>query len=260
MLKWGLIALLILLSTNGVLAAFSFSINSLSQTSVTDQNQIIEVKLDIQDLPSPSYFRVALQKESGETYFGQIQKNDESWTNIKPLSADCHDYYLVSDTSLSTVVIKYRVGSEIKVDNGTYRFKAHRFTSTACSASVAQNTMDISVDFTAKPLITSLPTPIPSITPVPTHYQITPTIKPTLETVSDNYTSPVSKSPIISDAEHITLPGQKLQPVTSSPNAQPSVQTFSWWRKLPSILTIGCGFVSIVISSIKLITTKDRLV
>ncbi len=158
------------LSVSPSQAAFSFQITQVSPSSVSDINQEIQVDLDIFDLPSDSYFRVAFQKESGASYFGQIKNNAGNWVDIKSLSSPCQDYYSIPETASTSATIMLRIGSEGR-EPGDYQIKAHRFTSTSCSSTEAQNTASVSLNLPS-------PTPTPTLTPSPTQVPVTSTPTP----------------------------------------------------------------------------------
>ena len=178
-------------------AAFSFNIASSSATVITSGSQDIEASLNILNLPSESYFRIALQKESGGSYYGYVLNNNGDWAKIQTLSGDCTIYYKVSDILTTSLLLKYRIGDDIEIPNGNYYLKAHRFTKTCTSYTEATNSLPLEVSFptqtptstpTPQPTPTSQPTntPIPqspSSTPVPTATtkpSLTPKPSPTL--------------------------------------------------------------------------------
>src|SRR3990167_11372362 len=106
-------------------ATFSFTIDSVSTATISSKDQEIDVDLNIIDLPSESYFRVALQKESGGSYYGYVKNNNGEWATIQSLSGDCSQYYKVSDTSTTSLKLQFKLG-ETEIDNGNYNLKAHR--------------------------------------------------------------------------------------------------------------------------------------
>jgi hypothetical protein len=175
--------LLFFLLPSSVHAAFSFNISADGPLTVSGLNQEISVSFNISGLPSPSYFRVAFQKAAGDSYFGQIKNNTGDWVDITALSGDCHGYYYVSDTSVTTLIIPLRIGANINPDPGTYLIRAHRFTQSACSSTEAQNSLTADFDFPT-PTPTPLPTPLPSPTPKPpTSTPRPPTAVPTMKPV-----------------------------------------------------------------------------
>jgi len=148
-----------LASVNEVKSAFSFSISSPSATLITSGSQEIDIAINITDLPSESYFRVSLQKETGGSYYGYIQNNNAEWAKILVLSGDCLSYFKVTDLKTSLINIKYKIGDDLLLDNGNYLLKAHRFTKTCTSYTEGLNTIG---------LVVNLPTPTPNPTVVPT--------------------------------------------------------------------------------------------
>lgn len=175
-------------------ATFSFNIASSSAATITSGGQDIEVGLNIIDLPSESYFRVSLQKEGGGSYYGYILNNEGGWAKIQTLDGDCTSYYKVTDTSITSLLLKYRIGDDTEIPNGNYYLKAHRFTK-ACSYTEATNSLSLVVSLptpTPTPEPTEIPqptdtptpgptdTPIPTSTPTPKTPTATPTLKPTV--------------------------------------------------------------------------------
>ena len=176
----------LLFSPDKVFAAFSFNILSVSTATINSGNQEITVELSISDLPSESYFRVALQKTSGGSYFGYIQNNNGDWATIQSLSGDCSIYYKVTDTNTSSLQLKYKVGDDTTIDSTSYKLKAHRFTKTCTSYTEATNSADMTLNFptpTPTPTPTtqsSTATPTPAKTPSPSPIKTTtPSPKPT---------------------------------------------------------------------------------
>lgn len=160
------------------------------------------VKLALLDLPSPSYFRVAFQKDSGSPYFGYLKNQNENWVPVKPLSSSCQDYYFISDSSTNSAVILVKIGEDIPITEGEYLLKAHRFTSTACSATAATNNRVVNISL---PFPSSSPNP-PTLAPtiLPTHPPVSSTPKPTIKTYP---TLPVLTASIITPTVAKVLSG-----------------------------------------------------
>lgn len=154
-----------LLKFSLVLAVFSFEINNASPTSVTSKSQEVGVVLDIVDLPSESYFRVAWQKETGDPYFGYIKNNNGDWVKIEALTGDCSNYYNVTQTGSSQITLITKIGEDTDLTSGDYLLRAHRFT-LGCSHTASTNTASINVTLTSP---TATPTPEPTNTPTPTN-------------------------------------------------------------------------------------------
>lgn len=184
-------------------AVFSFNVASVSATTITSGSQEINANLNITSLPTgDSYFRVALQKEGG-SYFGYIKNNNGDWAAIQPLSGDCTVYYKVSDTSTTSLTLKFKLGDDAIIDNGNYNLKAHRFTSTCKSYTEADNSSSF---------IISMPTPTPTNTPTPT---LTPTNAPvptSIPTSSPTNTPTPMKTPT-------------PIPTTNTPTSKPTVSS-----------------------------------
>jgi hypothetical protein len=190
-----LLIFLIFLFPASVYAAFSFSISATQPETVSDPVQEIPVSFTLSGLPSPSYFRVAFQKSSGSTYFGQIKNDSGDWVDITSLSGDCHNYYYVSDTSATSLTIFLRVGSNTTPDSGQYLIRAHRFTQTACSATEAQNSLTADFIF-ATPTPNPSPTPIPPTAEPPTSTPRSPTVKPPTNTPKPSVIPTIKPTPL----------------------------------------------------------------
>lgn len=176
--SWWLAGLVFfLISPSSVPAAFSFQISQVEPPGVSSPDQEVKVHLTLTDLPNPSYFRAAFQKASGEAYFGYLKNNSGSWVKIKSLSSNCHDYFLVSDTSATTLDLYLKVGEDQKVEPGQYQIKAHRLTAAACSPTEGKNTQNIAINFPSLPT-NSPPPPPPTPTPAPSS-TLPPTPLPT---------------------------------------------------------------------------------
>lgn len=180
-----LVVFLLLFFPEKAEAAFSFNIASSSATTITSGDQDIEVRLNVIDLPNESYFRISLQKEGGGSYYGYVLNNDGAWAKIQTLDGDCTTYFKVTDTSITSLSLKYKIGDDAEIANGNYHLKAHRFTVSCTSYTEATNSLSLIVSLpvstptpepTEVPLPTDTPTPWPTDTPAPT---LTPTPKPT---------------------------------------------------------------------------------
>lgn len=137
-------------------AAFSLTIASVNPIDISDKEQIIEVFLQIEDLPSgDSYFRAGWKY--GTSYIGYIQNNVGNWVELRSLSGECNDYFKISEATTSAV-LKIKIGEENEIANGTIPIKAHRLTS-SCGSSYGSN------EFVTNIL---LPTPIPTVIPTQT--------------------------------------------------------------------------------------------
>ncbi len=237
-------------------AAFSFNIASSSATVITSGSQDVEVGLNVLDLPSESYFRVSLQKESGGSYYGYVLNNNGDWAKIQTLDSDCTAYYKVTDTSITSLLLKYRIGDDIEIFNGNYHLKAHRFTKTCTSYTEATNFLLLEV---------SLPTPTPTPTSIPEPTEIQPTNTPTSQppsstpvptstprpTSTPKPTPSLSLTPISGEAEEIlgteSASGENFNlSLTGDENSTPGGKIkkgkFSFW---PFVFIIpGLGMIS----------------
>lgn len=181
MREWGIALTLFLVSAQLVDAAFSFSLVSADPSTISDSTTEIRVDLQLNDLPSPSYFRAAFQKESGDNYFGQMKNSAGDWVTIGSLSSPCQDYIYLSDTAATSAAILLRVGDSLPSQPGTYYIKAHRFTVSSCSATSAANSLPVTLSLSL-PTATLHPTstPRPASTPKPTSAKVLPTPIPSL--------------------------------------------------------------------------------
>lgn len=197
-------------SPQRTLAAFSFSIDNVSSTTISSGSQEIDVSLIINSLPSESFFRVALQKESGGSYYGYVKNNNGDWSAIQALSGDCSAYYRVSDTSTASLLLKFKLGEDIVVENGSYNLKAHRFTSTGnCSYTKATNDYAVTVLLSTP---TSTPTPAPTNTPAPA---LTSTPIPTTTPTPTKTPTPTPKSVSGGGSSSTSTPKPTSPPTTA---------------------------------------------
>ena len=198
-----LISFVSLFTPVNVFASFSFNISSPSATLITTGSQEVSVSLNVTDLPSESYFRVALQKDTGTgLYYGYVQNNNNEWSKILVLSGDCLGYFKITDLTTKLLNLNFKIGDDSEIGSWNYILKAHRFTKTCNSYTESQNTI---------PIVISLPTPDPTQTPTanPTATQTsnptliaTPTIKPTPTKTSTPKPTP-TETP---EAEETELP------------------------------------------------------
>ncbi len=239
-------------------------------TTISSRDQEIEISLNITNLPSESYFRAALQKGSGDPYFGYMQNNNGDWVVISSLSGDCVGYYKVSDTSTTSLVLKFKIGNDAVIDSGNYTLKAHRFT-TGCSYTKATNDYAVIINLstptaspTDPPPTTAPPTNVPTLaststpaktpTPIPTSTK-TPTSAPKSPTATPKTTiapSPTSKPTAIPiPKKSSVVVAQDIGPTSvlgiaqeEKPSPTPSQEKNNTTNYLPFIL-IGIGIVFI---------------
>lgn len=240
-------------------AVFSFNIASVSATIITSLDQEITVNLNITSLPSESYFRVALQKESGGSYLGYIKNNNGDWSAIQSLSGDCTIYNKITDLSTTSLDLKFKSGEDATIDNGNFRLKAHRFTKTCTSYTEAINyySMVLSVPTpipspTLIPTLTSIPTQTPSSTPSPSPTKfptstpipskvITPsiTIEPTaLEMEDENILDTLGEATISGEIEVNTSIPEKTKILSTKASKWPQVFMIAG-----GLILIACGIL-----------------
>lgn len=238
-----------LLSPTKAEAAFSFNISSSSATVITSGSQDVEVGLNVLDLPSESYFRVSLQKESGGSYYGYVLNNNGDWAKIQILDGDCTAYYKVIDTSITSLLLKYRIGDDTEISNGNYYLKAHRFTKTCTSYTEATNFLSLEVSLpTPTPTPSRTSTPEPTETPQPTN---TPTPQPPSSTPVPTSTPRPTSTPKLTPSPSLTPTPTEAEEVlgidisqaaTESSVSQEKKKKFSFW---PFVFIIpGLGMIS----------------
>ena len=237
-----------------ILAVFSFKIEDAKPDLVSFKNQEVEVLLNITDLPSESYFRVAWQKGENKQYFGYI-KIDGNWVKIKSLRDDCSEYYHISDTSTNSATLITKIGEEEELTSGIYLLKAHRFTSTCKSYEASENTFEIAINLPT-PEPTPLPTPSPTSEDSPSPI-LTPSLIPTLSPIQSSGSTPSPKPVRIIGA---TLSGGVLGeekaskaaffPWEATEEAESQEATEASKNKLVPRLFLGAGLVFLVTAAL----------
>lgn len=171
--KFALIAFLLFLFSfsfaKSSFAAFSLNISSITPDSVSYNEQEVTVAVNINNLPSESYFRIAWQEASGKPYLGHMKNNNGDWVKVES-SQDCKNYYKVSDITTASLILVTKVGEENVINNGSYLLKIRRYTA-SCSSYTDSDSIAILVNFptpTPIPTITNTPTPKPTNSPTPT--------------------------------------------------------------------------------------------
>jgi len=153
---------------NQVSAAFSFWENKITPETISSKDEEVIVELSITDLPSESYFRVALQKSDGTDYFGYMKNDLGEW--VKASDKDCSKFYHATDTATTNLEILLKIG-DYEVESGVYNIKAHRYTSSCKSNTAAINSFPIEIALpTNTPTPKSSPTPTSPFLPTPTVY------------------------------------------------------------------------------------------
>jgi len=232
-MKWWGTAILFLLAVLPAYAAFSFSLEQANPSVVDSLEREVEVKLNITDLPSESYFRVGWKKEGSSTYFGYVKNQDDNWTKIETLSADCKNYYKVSDTGTTTLTLLTKMGSDSTHEAGNYLLKAHRFTSSCASNSGSENEQMVVLNIPT-PTPTPIPTPTPTATPTPTPSS---TPKPTPSSTPKPTQTPTPKpTSVPSSTTKPQVLASSFQPLASaSPTPSPSPEVLSAQTPAPDL-------------------------
>ncbi len=229
-----------------VFAAFSLSISSINPDSVSYSEQEVTVNIDINDLPSESYFRVAWQESSGKPYFGYMKNNTGDWVKIES-GQDCKNYYKISDLTMTSLIIVTKIGEENTINNGSYFLKARRYTA-SCSSYKDTDPVSIQVNLpTPTPTPTEEPepepenTPTPTLTPIPTQKSTpTPTQKPT-----------PTKTPTPSPTPPGEILGEEVTPeaeeISSDDSQESTPSSFNLQSFLPFIF-VGLGVLLLAVS------------
>lgn len=240
---------LFLLLPQKTFATFNFNIATPSSTSITSGSQELNFTLNINNLPSESFFRVALQKQSGGSYYGYLFNNNGEWAAIQPLSGDCSIYYRVTDTTTSSINLKFKLGDDSSLDNGTYVLKGHRFTKTCSSYTESTNSQNVMVSLPT-PTPTPSPTPTPTKTPSPSPTQaLTPTPTPTLTAI------PIATNLLVNfDGEEASIESEILGTSSAEPSAsvktlKPEIKTLSASENILQKVFIILGFLIIITSA-----------
>lgn len=244
-------------------AAFSFSITSVNPASVSSSDQEVTLTINISDLPSESYFRIAWQESSGKSYFGYIKNNNGDWIKIDS-NQDCKNYYQVSDLTKQSITIITKIGQDNTPTNGSYLLKAKRYTAT-CSSEKDSEPVSIQVNLPIPtPTPTDIPTPTrtptptkeptPTKTPTPTK---SPTATPTTATIKAITPTPTKKTAstepsddnggaVISGYPTAVL-GVSTKADTPPPSPTPSLRVASAQSSVSLITFIFCGIGGILL-------------
>lgn len=244
-----------------VFAAFSLSISSINPDSISSNEQEVTVNVNINDLPSESYFRIAWQESSGNSYFGYMKNNNDDWVKVES-GQDCKNYYKISDLSTTFLVLLTKVGDENIINNGNYLLKVRRYTA-SCSTYKDSEPVSIQVNLptptsaptptftpTSTPTNTPAPTPTRTPTPVPTSLPSSPTSKPPTPT-----TKPTTA--VLAAAKKPTatlMPTEKVlgKEATASPTAKPTdaVKTLGATNNITAKFFMGLGAVLLTLCGI----------
>ena len=268
MKRMWLATLALLFTPSSALASFSFSLSSTGPITISNNTQEVQINLSITDLPSSSYFRVAFQKQSGDSYFGQIKNHLGDWVNVQPFNADCSNYYSVSDTSATSAAILIRVGESSTAQAGEYQLKAHRFTQTACSYAEAQNSLSATVVIST-PVSTVVPSLSPSSTskpptstpkPSPTTV-VTATLKPTFAptTTTKPISNPTPETVLATTDFFSPPPFSQLSSTSLSVPTPPPSDTDSVLNKWPAIGLVSLGLIGLGFSFLLLSRPLPRI-
>ena len=173
--------LIFLIFPQKINAAFSYTIDNISNSTIFDKEQVVSATLVVSDLPNgDSYFRIGI--DEGGSYVG-YNKVGIDWIKLVSLSGDeinktCSKYLKIS--SDGTYVIDFKIGSDVDVVNGDHILKAHRFRST-CTVDTLKPEIAIIILLptpSSSPSPTQVPTQEPTSTPTKTPTTI-PTVSPT---------------------------------------------------------------------------------
>jgi len=152
--------------TKSVQSAFNFYISGVEPVQVSSKEDIIDVRIVVNSLPSgDSFFKAGIKNSN--SYIGYIKNSDGDWVKIGSLSSDknngaCKSYFKI--TSDGEYILKIKIGDDNDLPNGEYVIKAFRFTSSCSSYSDSSETEAFKINV-------ALPIPTPSPTPLPTPAQ-----------------------------------------------------------------------------------------
>jgi len=159
-----------------VQAAFSFYISGVEPVQVSSKEDVIDVRIVVNSLPSgDSFFKAGIKNSN--SYIGYIKNSDGDWVKIGSLSSDknngaCKSYFKI--TSDGEYILKIKIGDDNDLPNGEYVIKAFRFTSSCSSYSDSSETEAFKINV-------ALPIPTPSPTSLPTPTQSSEKSKATLK-------------------------------------------------------------------------------
>ncbi len=225
------------------------SLQDLSDTNVTSNEQEVPTTGSISGLPSESYFRVAFQQSSGQSYFGYMKNNVGDWVKIMT-SQDCHNYFKVSDASTSALILIVKIGEDNSVDNGNYTLKLRRYTS-SCSSYSDSNAIFVALNLpTPSPSPTLSPTSNPTSTPIPSK---TPSPSPTPARTPSPKPTPTPSPTPLNTPEEAVLGESTVFP--SPPATEPPLNlTENPKIKLPllaiGLIALGVGLIGFSVFSI----------
>lgn len=185
--------------------AVSISISGVP-SSVTDQPFPLTASVSGQ-ISGTHYLKVEIYKEGTNNYFGETY-NGSSWYS----GGDGKLYYPVTMDSLSKTGIatfQSRIGTPNNTDypgSGTYKLRIRRYTSTAQSSSIDDQTpAEVTINYTAPtftPTPTVTPTPTPTTAPTPSVKPTsTPTASPTITNVNSQATSTNSNQQVLGQTQ-----------------------------------------------------------
>ena len=239
---------LFFIHTTNVDAAFTLKIDNVSLSEVKTFEDEVLVTASISGLPSESYFRIAWQKSSGDTYFGYLKNNLNEWVKVFS-SQDCKNYFKISDTNTTSFGLTTKVGEDSVVENGIYTLKLRRYTS-SCSSYSDSDPVNINILFPT-------PTPTPTIAPTQSPTEAPKTSSPT-PTKSPSPTSNPTKKPTPSSLSSPTIEPTQLSEVLGVATIEPKKDNKeSKFPFVPVVLIIS-GIVLMVIAVIQFIRASKK--
>lgn len=236
-----------------VFASFSLSISSINPDNISYSEQEVTVNVNINDLPSESYFRIAWQESSGKPYFGYMKNNNGDWVKIES-SQDCKNYYKISDLTTTSLLVVIKIGEENTINNGPYLLKARRYTA-SCSSYTDSDPVSIQVNL---PISSPSPTPSPSPSPstsAAVSSAPSPQVSPVKSPIKSPSPSPkaIIKPPSPSPKNSPEVLGETVQVLPSpspllSPSPSPSQTSASLSRTKIAVMLTGSGAILIGLS------------
>lgn len=228
--------------------ALSVSINNTNPNVITNTDQIIDIEALVSGVSDDYYFRVGMKQ--GSKYIGYSANNDGEWIKIDTMDNEkkdnrCHSYLKIEKGDSGVFNLKFKIGEENSIQNGSYVIKIHRFTTACGNADVAETAISIllptptatttptatataTATVTATVTSTAISTPTKTPTPTPTKSP-TPTANPT--------ETPVNTEEVLGD-EYIVESDE-----TSSPNPKIAGSTTTNNTKVVAFLFVYIGVI-----------------
>lgn len=227
--------------------AITAIINSVDVSNITSKDQEILINTTISgSFPTEYYLRVGMKE--GNKYVGYVKNNINEWIKIGTLDSDkidnyCFNYFKID--SEGEYVLKFKIGNEDEISNGSHIFKIHRFTPSCGSTDIAKISINVSLPTpipTQTPSSTSSPTPTSVSSPTKTS---TPTPKPIA--TKRPTTKPIKTSQSESSESGFVLSDISIGNDNSTPTPEGEVAGLSTSKNFPfqavGLIISGMGFM-----------------